>query len=60
MKLHQLGAWVNISLNTLSHAHADSYENHVSHSHISARIADDELLLKLESRILLRHSEDFD
>lgn len=59
MKLHQLRATKNIFLDSLSHAHSSVYKQHLSHSHVSARIANDHLLVKLEWRILLHRGEGF-
>lgn len=59
MKLYQLRATENIFLDSLSHANAREFKGHVSHSHTSARIRNDNLLLKLELRVLLCHGDSF-
>lgn len=58
MKLHRLGAKENIFLDSLSRPYSSIYNGHVSHSHTSARITNDELLVKLEWRILLHRGDE--
>lgn len=59
MKLHKLGATQNICLDSLSHGYASIRDHKKSHSFVSARIAKDNLLVKLEWRIVLRQGDDF-
>lgn len=57
MKLYHLNAMKDISLDSLSYAGSSNYRNLVLQSHASARIANDNLLVKLEERILLHHDD---
>ena len=57
MKLHHLGVNDNIYLNSLSYA-KNSFQHPIPYAHTSARIANNNLLVKLEWRILLRQGED--
>ncbi|MCJ1257520.1 hypothetical protein MMC24_005346 [Lignoscripta atroalba] len=59
MKQHKLGATDNIYLDSLSHAHVSIFEHEIPHGCTSARIANGNLLVKLEWRILLHHGEGF-
>ena len=56
MKLDKLNSTDNHWLNALSHA---VFRRGVPYAHCSARIADGNLLLKVEYRILLHHDEGF-
>lgn len=55
MKLYRLRVRENLFLDSLSHER--SYQD--QHYHTSARIKDDNLLVKLEWRVLLLHGQDF-
>lgn len=60
MKLHKLRATENIFLDSLSCDHSFRYRGHVADCHTSARIRKDELLVKIEWRIFIRHGESFE
>lgn len=59
MKIHKLRTTENIFLDSLSRDHSCRDGSHVSRCHTSARIANDELLVKLEWKIFIRHGVGF-
>lgn len=59
MKLHKLRATENILLDSLSRDYSSYYDGHFSRCHTSARIANDELLVKIAYRVFIRHGERF-
>lgn len=63
MKLYRLRAPENPFLDSLSYAHSfyhwSSATKYVSHYHTSARIANDNLIMKMEYRVLLRRGDGY-
>lgn len=59
MKIHKQGATKNIGLDSFFDANASTWSDNFTYSYVSARIAKNELLVKLEWRILLHQGEGF-